>query len=204
MVVGVRDGGLAGHFVGAQAENAVREFLARLLPSEGEKTADEAETLLAAGRIDEAEQVSREALELEPNAPAALLTLAKILAERGDDAEALALLERVEPGPKRQEADRVAAAIRIRQSGAGDEAGLGERVAANPGDLDARLALAQALAAQARYEEALEHYLEIVKRDRTFQDDGARRAMLDIFDLLGSGDELTDRYRSELAKVLFR
>jgi putative thioredoxin len=204
MVVGVRDGGLAAHFVGAQPEPAVREFLARLLPSQGERQADEAEMLLAAGRVEEAERESRAALELEPDAPGALVTLAKILAERGEDDEALALLERVDSGPKRQEADRLAAAIRIRQSGAGDEAGLRERVEANPGDLEARFALAQAMAAAGGYEEALDHYLEIVKRDRGFRDDGGRKAMLDIFDLLGPGDELADRFRSELAKVLFR
>jgi putative thioredoxin len=204
MVIGVRDGALAAHFVGAQPENGVREFLARLLPSEGERLADEAETLLAAGKTEEADAASRSALELEPNSAGGLLTQARIRSERGEDTEALALLERVEPGPKRQDADRLAAAIRIRQSGAGDEAGLRERVAANPNDLEARLMLAQALAAAGRYDEALEHYLEIVKRDRTFQDDGARKAMLDVFDLLGPGNELADRYRSELAKVLFR
>ena len=124
--------------------------------------------------------------------------------QRGEDAEALALLERVGPGPQRQEADRLAAAMRIRQSGAGDEAGLRARVAGQPDDLEARFALAQALAAGGRYDEALEHYLAIVKRTAAFRDDGARKAMLDIFDLLGPGNELADRYRSELAKVLFR
>ncbi|MGH7786614.1 MAG: tetratricopeptide repeat protein, partial [Candidatus Binatia bacterium] len=101
-------------------------------------------------------------------------------------------------------ADRVAAAIRIRQSGAGDVEGLRARVAAAPSDHEARFTLAQALAAAGDYEPALEHYLEIVRRDRTVRDDGARKAMLEIFDLLGPGDELADRYRSELAKVLFR
>lgn len=204
LVVGLRDGQLAGQFLGAQPEPAIREFLARLLPSVGEQTAAAAQALLAAGQTEEAETEFRRALEVEPRCEPALVGLASVLAERGEDEDALALLERVAPGPQRQAADRLAAAIRIRQSGAGDEAGLRASVAANPDDLEARFTLAQALAAGGEHEAALEHYLAIVQRDRGFRDDGARKAMIDIFDLLGPGDPLADRFRSELAKVLFR
>jgi putative thioredoxin len=204
MVIGVRDGGLAAHFVGAQPENAVRDFLAQLLPSDAERRAAEGTELLAAGKASEAEAAFRDALQSDPRAGGALVGLARVLSERGEDVDALALLDRVGPGPHRQEADRLAAALRVRQSGAGDEAALRARVEANPADLDARFALAQALAATGRYDEALAQYLAVVKADRSFRDDAARKAMLDIFDLLGPGDELADRYRSELAKVLFR
>lgn len=204
MVVGVRDGQLAGQFIGAQPESAVREFLTQLLPSEADRLAEEGAALLAAGNTSEAESVWRRALELDPRADRALMGLATILAQRNEESEALELLDRVGPGPVRQEADRLAAALRIRQSGAGDEAALRARVEANPADPETRFLLAQALAAAGRYDQALEHYLTIVKQDRSFRDDGARKAMLDIFDLLGPGNELADRYRSELAKVLFR
>jgi putative thioredoxin len=204
MLVGVRDGGLAGHLIGAQPENVLREFLAQLMPSEADRLAEEGAALLAAGKNAEAETAWRRALELDPRSDRALLGLGKILSLRDADDEALAALDRVGPGPARPEADRLAAALRIRQSGAVDSAALRARVTANPADHEARFALAQALAAEGRYEEALDHYLAIVKQDRGFRDDGARKAMLDIFDLLGPGHELADRYRSELAKVLFR
>jgi len=204
MVIGLRDGAVVDQFVGALPESGVRDFLARLLPSPGEELAQRGAELLAAGQTAEAEAVLRRALELDPRADAALIGLARLLAERDDDAEALALLDRVGPGARRQEADRLAAALRIRQSGAGDEAGLRARVDANPDDLEARFALAQSLAAGGKHGDALEQYLGVVQRDRSFHDDGARKAMLDIFDLLGPGNELADRYRSELAKVLFR
>jgi putative thioredoxin len=203
MVIGIRDGTLAGHFVGALPEPGVRDFLAQLLPSEADRTAEEGAAHLAAGKTAEAESAFRRALELDSRNERATVGLADVLSRCNADAEALALLERVGPGPHRQEADRLAAALRVRQSGAGDEAALRARVEANPADLETRFALAQALAAAGRYDEALEHYLGIVKRNRTFRDDAARKAMLDVFDLLGAGDELAERYRSELAKVLF-
>jgi putative thioredoxin len=203
MVIGVRDGALAAQFVGALPESGVRDFLAQLLPSDAERRADEGAQYLASGKTSEAEAAFRDALQKDPRVGGALVGLARVLSDRGEDADALALLDRIGPGPHRQDADRLAAALRIRQTGAGDEAALRARVEANPADLDARFALAQALAAAGRYDQAFEHYLAIVKADRTFGDDGARKAMLDIFDLLGPGNEVADRYRSELAKVLF-
>jgi putative thioredoxin len=205
MVFGVRDGQAVSHFVGALPEAEVRDFLQRLRPSEAETLAKEAETLRASGCGDEAEANLRRALEADARCDAALLGLAGLLAERRQDEEALQLLGRIAPGtPARTEADRLGASIRVRDAGGGDEGSLRARLNQRPEDLEARFALAQLLAAASRYDEALDEYLEIVKRDRSFRDDGARKAMLDIFELLGSDNEIVERQRSALAKVLFR
>jgi putative thioredoxin len=203
MVLGFRDGQAVAEFIGAVPEAAVRKFLARLLPSEADSVAAEGDALRATGKTGDAQAQFKRALELDPRCERALVGLAAILASHDDHDEALTLLNRVGPGPLSQEAAKLAAEIRVRQGGGGDEQSLRARAAADPTDLETRFQLAQVLAAASKHQEALGQYLEIVRRNRQFRDDAARKAMLDIFDLLGPEHELTTRYRSELAKVLF-
>ncbi len=204
MVVGFRDGRAVAEFVGAVPEAGVRQFLVQLLPSEAENLAAEGERLLVSGSETDAEAKFRSALEQDARCGRALVGLAKLLAAREQFTDALALLDRVGPGPAAQEATRVAAEIRIRQGGGGDERGLRDKITADPADIESRFLLAQVLAAASKHAEALEQYLEIVRRNRQFRDDAARKAMLDIFELLGAEHEATRHYRSELAKTLFR
>jgi putative thioredoxin len=203
-VKGFRDGILVAEFVGAQPEAAIRQFLAAVLPTEADRLAQEGESLAAAGDLADAESRFRAALDREPRHGRALIGLAKALAARGQEPEALGLLERVLPSASvAAAAERLAAEIRTRADGTGDEAALRARLAADPADLDARLALGRAHAAARRYEEALAELLDVVKRDPKHADEAARKAMLDVFAVLGD-DPLVDRYRGELAKALFR
>ena len=204
MVLGFRDGKPVAEFVGALPEAAVRKFLTQVLPTEADRLAAEGDQLRATGKSAEAEAQFQGALDLDARCPRALLGLAAVLTDRGEYEEALALLERVGFGALRQDADRRAAEIRVRQGGRGDEQALRAKVAADPADIEARFLLAQVLAAASKHSEALEQYLEIVRHNRQFHDDAARKAMLDIFELLGPEHEATGHYRSELAKVLFR
>jgi putative thioredoxin len=205
MVLGLRDGQVVSEFVGALPEAGVRDFLARVLPSAADTLAAQALALRAAGQLAEAEAAFHRALELDPRCDRALLGLAHFHADRQQDDDALALLDHVAPGtPARNDADRLAAAIRIQQVGGADEATLRIKVNADPKDMESRFTLAQVLAAAARYDEALDMYLEIVKHDRRFRDDAARKAMLDIYELLGPDNEIVDRSRTALASVLFR
>jgi len=201
-VIGLREGEIVSEFTGAVPESSVRQFLERILPTAADREVEVGRKLLAEGQKVGAEEAFRRALERDPRHGGALVGLARAMVERGEIDEALRLLEQVGPGPFASEAEHLAATLRVRR-GRGDVDALRARVAQTPGDLESRLALARACAASGLYGEALEHYLEVVRRDREYQDQAARKAMLDIFELLGPEHPLTTRYRSELAKVLF-
>ena len=205
-VKAVRNGALAGEFLGAQPEPSVRRFIEQLLPSEAEALAREAQRLEEVGKAQGAESLYRAALAKEANQSLALLGLARVLVQRGEEGEALTLLGRIPiTSPESAAAQQLIAQLRLKQSGAsaGDEQKYRDRLAADADDLDARFELAQVLAAVGRYEEALTELLAIVKKDRKFRDDGARKAILEIFEVIGARSELAEHYRSELAKVLF-
>ena len=198
-----QDGALVDEFTGALPEEAVREILARFLPTAADREAEKAEKLAAEGISEEAKAIYEKLLAADPNHDRSLLGLARLIAS--DDAQrALDLLDRVAfTSPLRAEAERLLARLKL-QSGGGNEAELRAALAADPDNLEKRFALAEALATGEKYEDALKEFLEVLKRDRGFQDEGARKAMLDIFEVLGNDHDLTQKYRSELAKVLFR
>jgi putative thioredoxin len=205
-VKAIRERSLVGAFEGAQPESVVRRFVESVLPGEADRTAAEGDARAAAGDAKGAEAAWEAALALDPRQPRALLGLGRLRGEAGDAEAALALLERIGPGTRyAEEADRVAALLRTRMAGRGaDEAELRKRIEAEPGDLDARLALGRLLAARGRHAEAMAALLESVRRDPSFADGAARLAMLDLFTTLGPEHPLTQEYRSALARTLFR
>ena len=201
----IKDGEIAGEFTGALPEPAVREMLSRYLPSEYDEQADEAADLEEQGKPAEAQAIYQSILDAEPTHAKSLLGLGRVLMNAGDRDDALKNLERISPAAEeRKIADRLIARLQLQGDQSADEATLRQKLAAQPDSLEARFELAQALAANEKFEEALSEFLDIVKSDREFRDDGARKAMVQIFDVLPPDDPLIDKYRSELAKVLFR
>ncbi|HKX50131.1 MAG TPA: co-chaperone YbbN [Candidatus Binatia bacterium] len=200
----IKDGEIAGEFTGALPEPAVREMLSRYLPSEYDEQADEAADLEEQGKPAEAQAIYQSILDAEPTHAKSLLGLGRVLMNAGDRDGALETLERISPAAEeRKIADRLIARLQLQGDQSVDEATLRQKLAAQPNSLDARFDLAQALAANEKFEEALSEFLDIVKSDREFRDDGARKAMVQIFEVLGPDHPLTDKYRSELATVLF-
>ena len=200
-----KDGELASEFTGALPEPMLREFLSKFLPSASDKQAQEAQALEQNGKAAEAKALYQAILESDPSHAKSLLGLGRIAMNEGDNKAALKYFDKISlVADERKEADRLIARINLQGGAMQNEAALREKVEAEPNNLAARFELAQALAGQEKYQEALSEFLAIVNKDRSFQDDGARKAMIQIFEVLGSDDPLTDKYRSELAAALFR
>jgi putative thioredoxin len=204
-VFGIRDRQIVAEFVGAQPEVAVREFLAKLLPSPTEAQIQSARALAAQGLEAEAEQAFRAALELEPGHPIACHELGQLMFQRGDLAAASEFADAARPGTAMDpKIERLQTAIRIREAGGDDFASLEARAAASPDDPAARIELAAALAARDRHEDALGAYLQVVETAPEFDDQAARRAMLELFDVMGSDHDITRTFRAKLARLIFR
>ncbi len=200
-----RDGALADEFVGALPEAQVRRWLEGLVPSPADEAFAAAQPLLSEG-----DGRAREALEkvlaLEPTHAGALAALAELDLKEGERERALARLELISPDDAPKLGPAFAALkLRARATGAQDLAALRRRVEEQPGDAQARLSLGRALAASGDYETALGELLEVVRRvHRAEPGEEARRAMLELFEVVGSRSELADHYRTKLSRELYR
>lgn len=200
----VHQGQLIDEFNGALPEGQVRAFLDRIaLP--GSNDADlrgEAAALVAEGRLEEALAKLVSASQADPQDQAVQLDAIDVLLQLGRNDEAAQLLA----GDYPNEPDR-ATALRARLAlaqGAADTAPLEAKLAANPDDHATRLELARAYAAQSRFREALEAALEVVRRDRFFDEGAGRKTLLQFFEALSGEqyDDLVREFRRKLSAAL--
>lgn len=209
-VKAVVGGKIVDEFSGAQPETAVREFLDRILPSPTELMRADAQARLEAGDTAGALQTLADAARLDPANTAVRIDVASIMLDLDEPDETRRLLEGLSPlttpDPRLprllarlQFASEEANAAEGADTG---EAALTARIDANGDDLDARLALARLLAARGEHAAALDQALEIVRRDREWNEQAGRRTMLSIFDLLGGQGEVVSRYRRLLSSAL--
>ncbi len=202
----LKDGRVVDGFMGALPEVKVRAFLEPHVKGQPEH-ADEvarARDLLERGKTAEARAALRSHLEKSPGDAAARLLAARAALDAGDEAGARAELDAIpeEAETERREGERLRGALQFRSACGEGEAHWRARLAEAPEDLAARYALGCCLAANGRHEEALAALLEVVKRDKTFEDGAARKAMVAIFGLLGPGSDLAQRFRKQLVIYL--
>jgi putative thioredoxin len=197
-------------FLGALPESQVTAFIERVTKDRlgGEekdllKAADEA---LAKGDAAGAANLYAEILAQDGANVAALAGLARSYVLTGAIEQAKQTLALVPEG-KRNEAAvaaaRAALEVAEQAKSVGPVGELEAKVAANPLDHQARFDLAVALNSKGRRQEAVDNLIEIVKRDRKWNDDGARKQLVQFFDAWGPTDEATVNGRKRLSSVLF-
>jgi len=194
------DGEPVDEFSGALPEGEVRAFLDRLIPGPVDELRRQAAEARAAGNTPAALQWLADASRIDPDHLGVRLDAAEIMLDLNETEEARRLV-----GSVPDEADPRIPALKARLQFMGvageDETALRSRVGANENDLEARLKLANLLVAAGQYEAGMDQLLEIVRRDRGFEDDAGRKTLLSVFNLLG-GDERVSHYRRLLASAL--
>jgi putative thioredoxin len=210
-VIAFVNGQPADGFMGAVPETQVAAFIDRLTknaPAGGDAAAllAEADAALNSGDPSTAAAIYAQVLGEDPENIAALAGLARCYAETGAIDQAKQTLAMV-PDSKRNDAavKAVQAILDLAEQAKslGPLADLEQKVAGNPLDHQARFDLATALNAAGKRAEATEHLLEIVKRDRKWNDDGARKQLVQFFEAWGPTDEATAEGRRRLSSILF-
>ncbi|MGY4574939.1 thioredoxin [Bradyrhizobium pachyrhizi] len=212
-VIAFVNGQPADGFMGAVPESQVNAFIEKItkgVPAAGEpnlaEILAEADAVLAEGDAAQAAQIYAEVLAHDATNIAALAGLAKCYVTSGAMEQAKQTLAMV-PESKRNDAavKAVQAAIDLAEQAeaVGPVAELEQKVAANPLDHQARFDLATALNAMGKRTEATEQLLAIVRRDRKWNDDGARKQLVQFFEAWGGTDEATVEGRKRLSTILF-
>ncbi len=204
------DGQPVDGFVGALPESQLKQFVQRLTgdqgPSQIEQALEVAKQALESGDLEQALGIYGQIVRAEPGNPAALAGMAQCYLQNGDVDQAKQVLEGVaEADAKHADVVSAQAAIELAdQAGDAGEVGpLRAAVAANENDHQARFDLAMALVGQGNREEAVDELLEIVRRDRQWNDEAARKQLLTLFEAFGPIDELTVSARRRLSSILF-
>jgi len=209
-VIAFVNGQPADGFMGALPESQVVAFLERLtkdrIGGDAKDLLKTADAALAEGNAAGAAQIYAQLLAEDAANVPALAGLARCYVETGALDQARQTLAMV-PEPKRNDAAVAAARAALdlaeQVKTIGPVAELEQKVAANPLDHQARFDLALALNGKGRRRDALEQLLAIVKRDRKWNDDGARKQLVQFFDAWGPIDEATIEGRKRLSSILF-
>ncbi len=204
------DGRPADGFMGALPESQVKDFIARLVGDPGPSPADQAlaaaEEALAGGDVAGAASTFAQVLQQDSGNLGAIAGLAQCLIQTGELERARQTLALVPPGKETDPGIASAtAALDLAEQAAdlGDVGELKARIEADPADHQGRYDLAVALNARGMREEAADHLLEIVRRNRQWQDEAARKQLVQLFDAWGPTDPVTVDARRRLSSLLF-
>jgi putative thioredoxin len=210
-VIAFSNGQPVDGFMGALPESQVSDFIKRLVkePIEADDSAEAlktAEEVLAHGDAATAASIFAEIAAAEPENVAALAGMVRAYVRAGEIEQAkqtLALIPQAKQNDPAVATARAALELAEQAKAVGPIGDLEQKVAANPADHQARFDLAVALNAKGRREEAAEHLLTIVRRDRKWNDDAARKQLVQFFDAWGFADPAAVEGRKKLSSILF-
>lgn len=200
-------------FVGAQPESQIKAFIKRLggaagaaPPSPVTVALEEAKAAIAEGDMGTASALYGQVLAHEPGNAAAAAGLARCYLAAGDRDRAKQVLDSLSPEAKKDpEVTAAISALELAEqgAGAGDIAKLQSEVESDPKNHQARFDLAAALFAAGQSEAAVDHLLDIFKRDRKWNDEAARKQLVKFFEALGPTHPLTVQARKRLSSLMF-
>lgn len=200
-----RHGDVVDEFLGAQPAQVIQAMLAPHVERDSDRLRAEARALVEAGHAEQAIERLQQAIAEDIDNARAHADLAELHLELGQPQQAEAVLAAL---PARFALEAPFESLRARarlaaQPGSDvDLATLEATLTQRPEDCETRFQLGTALAASGRHEEALQHLLAVLQRERGYRDGAARQAMVDIFQSLGNSGALVSRYRGLLARAL--
>src|SRR5580658_2647267 len=206
-VYAFKDGKPVDGFMGAVPESQIKAFIARLVGQEGpsdlDRLLEDAKADLEAGDIGGAAQLFAQALQAAPDNVKAIAGLARCYVAGGDFARAREVADMAPADASDPDLASVRAALALAAEAPAETAGFEQRIAANPNDHEARFELAKAFAARGKMGEAADQLLEIIARDRAWNDEAARKQLLTGFGAAGPSSDVGRSGRRRLSSILF-
>lgn len=200
-----KGGQVLDEFMGVQPESVVRAMLERHIVRESDVIRAEALQRYEEGDREGAMELLQKAAEMDPTNHKVRIDLAGLLAQSGRADLSEAMLQELPPDLRDStEVKGLLARLRFARlaQDAPEVAELERRIERDPGDLEARYQLAARKIGAGDYEPGMEQLLEILRRDRGFEQDAGREGLLATFEILGGSGELVTRYRRQLFNLM--
>ena len=200
-----RNGEPVDEFAGALPEVEIRKFLDRHIPRESDVLVEQARQLLLQGQAESALALLEQARASDPANSNIDLALAQTHAAAGDISKAEEILARLPADLRDKPEVRTLQGLLFFEgllTGAPAEEELAQRLAADADDAEAQYLLAAHHAVNQQYEEAMNELLQLMRKNRDYGDDAARKALLKLFDILGD-DPRVPRYRSRMMSLIY-
>lgn len=201
------DGRPVDAFQGALPESQVRAFVDKLTGPAGPSAIDDLIAMgkesLDIGDVGGAAQAFAHALQTDPTNVKAIGGMARAYLAGGDFEGAAEVVAMAPADAKDPDLDAARAALALAEDAPSETSEFEKRLAADADDHEARLELAKALAGMGRLQDAADHLLAIIARDRAWNDDAARKQLLTVFEAAGPTSEVAKQGRRKLSTILF-